>query len=299
MYTRCWVLILILVASLAGSANADVGQDAGAIADRYLAAMQRKGYAFLPTDELSRRRDQVAVFVAKHLRRPLWMSPPASRCSMASIVASTACTAAPPAKSTMATGSAAGGEEWMYLNDRDYFLTFQYHLWVGLTRQPLAPADLQRRDAQRQWMRQYLTDLPYRGDQGNFAARGNAQRRGPLMGARPVGKKPSPTRSTSCPSQCPTTASPSCRTDSSGSATASGLTFTTWRWRRWIGDFRRERILKPDMAGRIPAGFHSDDTVVDIWGNGPKLVFRVQRGLSRATMAGLSRSNVYDVVRLQ
>lgn len=150
------------VAALAGSANAQVERDAAVIADRYLAAMQRKGYAFLSKEELASRRDQVAALVAKHARQPL-----DERTRVAMLDGIERCIdrlySAPAGKVYYGNGFGSGGEEWMYLNDRDYFLTFQYHLWVGLMRQPLAPADAQRRDTQRQWMRQYLTNLPYRG----------------------------------------------------------------------------------------------------------------------------------------
>ena len=71
MYSQRWLLVLICVVTLAGSASAQVEQDAATIADRYLTAMQRKGYAFLSKDELLRRRDQIASFTAKHLGQRL------------------------------------------------------------------------------------------------------------------------------------------------------------------------------------------------------------------------------------
>ena len=66
-----WIINLIFVALLAGPAIAQVEQDAGAIADRYLAVMQRKGYAFLSRGELLRLHDLIAAFTVKHLRQPL------------------------------------------------------------------------------------------------------------------------------------------------------------------------------------------------------------------------------------
>ena len=71
MYSQRWLLVLMCVVALSGSASARVEQDAAIIADRYLTAMQRKGYAFLSQDELLRRRDQIASFTTRHLGQGL------------------------------------------------------------------------------------------------------------------------------------------------------------------------------------------------------------------------------------
>lgn len=162
MYRRHWLPVLVCVAALSQSANATVERDAAAIADRYRAAMQRKGYAFLSKDELSNRRDQVARFVAAHLNHLL--DEPTLEAILEGIDRCIDRLYYQPAgKLDYRGGFGTVGEEWMYLNDRDYFRTFQYHLWRGLVREPLMPVDLQRRDTQRQWMRAYLTNLPHRG----------------------------------------------------------------------------------------------------------------------------------------
>jgi hypothetical protein len=57
------------IAIMAGTLRA--ADDAGAIADRYVAAMERKGYSFVTKEELSRRHEVVAADVTKWLHAPL------------------------------------------------------------------------------------------------------------------------------------------------------------------------------------------------------------------------------------
>ena len=132
MYSQRWLLVLIVAVTLAGFANTQIEQDAATIADRYLTAMQRKGYGFLSQDELLHRRDQIALLTAKHLVRQ--MDEPTRASILEGIDRCIDRLYTQPAgKVHYGNGFGSGGEEWMYLNDRDYLLTFQYHLWVGLT----------------------------------------------------------------------------------------------------------------------------------------------------------------------
>lgn len=290
---RC-TLVLILVASLAGSANADVRQDADAIADRYLAAMQRKGYAFLSKEELTRRRDQVAAFVVEHLRQPL---DDATRAAMLNGI--DRCIdrfyTSPAGKVSYGDGFGSGGEERMYLNDRDYFLTFQYHLWVSLTRQPLAPADLQRRDAQRAWMRAYLTNMPGRGIHEPLPREGmrhDEVRPWALSELEKAFADPMHLLSEPMPDD--------------------GFARLQDRFKQFSNgiydDFHEMKVAAltsrfvstKDPAGRFgyayPGKLPFDDTVVDLWGNGPHLRFASNADFG-GNHGGLGRSGVYDVIR--
>jgi hypothetical protein len=291
-----WIINLILVASLASSAIAQVEQeqDAAPIADCYLAAMQRKGYAFLSRGELLRRRDLIAAFTVKHLRQPL------DKITRVAILDGIdRCIdrlyTQPAGKVNYANGFGSGGEEWMYLNDRDYFLTFQYHLWVGLTRQPLAPADVQRRGTQQNWMRQYLANLPFRGIHETPPREGmrNDEVRPWAMAelekafADPIHLLAEPLPD-------------------------DGFAKLQERFKRFsngiVADFHDMEvaaltsrfICHKDPAGRYGYTYTGqlpfDDTVVDLWGNGPSLHFASNADF-RGNHGGLSQSSVYDVVR--
>jgi hypothetical protein len=294
MYRRCWILVLILVGSLADSAIAQVEQDATAIAGRYLAAMQRKGYAFLPRNELLRRRAQIVSFTVKHLRKPLDET---TRVAMLADI--DRCIdrlyASPAGKVAYGNGFGSGGEEWMYLNDRDYFLTFQYHLWVGLTRQPLTPADVRSRNSQRQWMLQYLANLPFRGNQGpppRDGMRTDEIRPWVIAELEKAFADPLDLLSEPMPDD--------------------GFAKLQERFKRFsngiAADLHDMEVAaldsrfpsRKDPTGRYgytnPGLLPFDDTVVQIWGNGPSLHFASNADF-RGNHGVLSRSSVYDVVR--
>jgi hypothetical protein len=289
-----WIINLILVASLAGPAIAQVEQDAAAIADRYLATIQRKDYAFLSRGELLRRRDVIAAFTIKHLHQPLdkitrvAILDGIDRC-IDRLYTSPAGTVA------YCNGFGSGGEEWMYLNDRDYFLMFQYHLWVGLTRQPLASADIERRETQQNWMRQYLANLPFRGIHETPPREGmrNDEVRPWAMAeldkafADPIHLLAEPLPD-------------------------DGFATLRERFNRFsngiVADFHDMEvaaltsrfICHKDPAGRYGYTYTGqlpfDDTVVDLWGNGPSLHFASNADF-RGNHGGLSQSSVFDVVR--
>jgi len=280
--------------ALTGGTGALVAQDATTIADRYLAAMQRKNYAFLSKNELLRRRDLIASFTAKHLGQRLDESTRTSllegidRC-IDRLYTSPAGTVA------YGNGFGSGGEEWMYLNDRDYFLTFQYHLWVGLTRQPFAPAEVQRRGTQQNWMRQYLANLPFRGihetppreEMRNDEVRPWAMAELEKALADPIDLLAEPLPD-------------------------DGFTKLQDRFKRFsngiVADFHHMEvaaltsrfICHKDPAGRYgytyPGQLPFDDTVVALWGNGPSLHFASNADF-RGNHGTLFRSSVYDVVR--
>jgi hypothetical protein len=283
-------------AVLAGPEIAQVEQDAAAIAECYLAAMHRKGYAFLSKDELLRRRGLVAAFTVKHLRQPLdkitrvAILKGIDRC-IDRLYASPAGTVA------YGNGFGSGGEEWMYLNDRDYFLTFQYHLWVGLTRQPLAPADIESREMQRNWMRQYLADLPIRGIHEWL----------PRKGMRTDGVRPwviaelekafaDPIHPLAEPLPDEGFAKLQDRLKRSSNGIASDFHHME------VAALTSRLICRKDPAGRFGSTYAGslpfDDTLVDLWGNGPSLHFASNADF-RGNHGGLgySSSRVYDVVR--
>lgn len=285
---------LVLVALLAYPAIAQIEQDATTIADHYLAAMQRKGYSFLSSDELLRRRDLIAAFTVKHLRQPLDKTTRAAildgidRC-IDRLYSSPAGTV------YYGNGFGSGGEEWMYLNDRDYFLTFQYHLWFALTHKPLSPADEQRREMQQNWMRQYLTNLPFRG----------IQETPPLEGMRNDEVRPWALAELEKAFADPMHLL-------SGPLPDDGFSKLQERFKQFsngmVADFHDMEVIAltsrfiqhADPSGRYGYGFTGqlpfDDQVVDLWGNGPSLHFASNADF-RGNHGMLSQSSVYDVVR--
>lgn len=294
MSRPCWFLVLALLATFACSADAQVETDAAAIADRYLSAMQRKGYTFLSKDELSRRREVVAAFVSQHLLQPLDEPTRATlldgidRC-INRLYSSAA------GKVDYGNGFGSGGEEWMYLNDRDYFQTFQYHLWVGLTHRPPAPIDAQRGDTQRQWMRQYLAKLPYRGiheTPPREGMRNDEVRPWALAELEKDFADPMHLLSEPMPDD--------------------GFAQLQDRFKQFSNGIRADFhdmevaaltsrfISKKDPAGRFGYTYSGqlpfDDTVVGLWGNGPSLHFASNADF-RGNHGGLSPSAAYDVVR--
>jgi hypothetical protein len=289
-----WLFALLCIAGLAGPAIAQTGKDVGAIADRYLAEMQRKDYSFLSHNELVRRREQIAAFAARFLRQPLDQSTLAA--VLVGIDRCIDCLYCEPAgKVNYGNGFGSGGEEWMYLNDRDYFRTFQYCLWFGLTRQPLTPAELKRRDTQRTWMRQYLTDLPYRG----------RNETPPREGMRNDEVRPWAVAELDKAFNDPLDLLFEPMPD-------EGFTKLQDRFKRFsngiwsdlhdmeVAALTSRFVAKPNPEGRYGESYSGklpfDDAVVTIWGNGPSLCFASNADF-RGHYGGLSRLGVYDVVR--
>lgn len=288
-----WIINLMLIVSLAGSAVAQVEQDSASIADRYLAAMQQKGYAFLSRDELLRRRDLIAAFTIKHLRQPL------DKITRVAILAGidrciNRLYTSPAGIVAYNNGFGSGGEEWMYLNDRDYFLTFQYHLWVGLTRQPLAPADLQRLGNQQNWMRQYLANLPFRGIHETRPREGISHdevRPWAMAELEKAFADPIHLLAEPLPDDGFAKLQERLKRGSNG----------------MVDDFHHMEvaaltsriIYSKDPAGRYGYRYTGqlpfDDTVVDLWGNGPSLHFASNANF-RGNYGRLSQSSVYEVV---
>lgn len=294
MYSQRWLLVLICVVTLAGSASARVEQDAAIIADRYLTAMQRKGYAFLSKDELLRRRDQIASFTAKHLGQRLDEPTRASILEGIDRCIDRLYTS-PAGKVDYGNGFGSGGEEWMYLNDRDYFLTFQYHLWVGLTRLPFSPADVQRRDTQRQWMRQYLANLPHRGIQEPTPRQGmrsDEVRRWAMAELEKAFADPMHLLSEPMPDDGFVKLQDRFKQFSNGIA----ADFHAME----VAALTSRIVSQKDSAGRYGYTYSGklpfDDTVVDLWGNGPSLCFASNADF-RGHHGGLSASVAYDVIR--
>ena len=286
------VLLLGTMAVGAEPANAQVERDAAAIADRYLAAMGRKGYGFLPKEELGRRREVVAAFVVKWERGPLdegtrgAMLEGIDRCLDRLY-------SKPAGQVDYSNGFGSGGEEWVYLNDRDYFLTFQYHLWFGLTHPQLAAAEVERRDQQRQWMRKYLTELPFRG----------MHETPPREGMRNEDVRPWALAELEKDFADPMHLLSEPMSDERfGKLQKKGYSNGIWE------DFHGMEVAgltsrfpwKKDPAGRYGYAYSGklpfDDTVVDLWGNGPSLCFASNADI-RGHHGGVSSSAVFDVMR--
>lgn len=288
------LFVLTLIGAFACSAVTQVETDAAAIADRYLSAMQRKGYAFLSKDELSRRREVIAAFVRQHLHQPL--DEPDRAVLLKGIDSCINRLYSRPAGDVnYRNGFGSGGEEWMYLNDRDYFRTFKYHLWVGLTRKPLTQSDARRRDLQHRWMRQYLAELHFRGthetppreDIANNEVRPWAMAELEKTFSDPLH-----------PLHGPMPDDGFAKLQDRFKRSSNGI----WR------DFHDMEVaaLTSRFPSKIdPAGFFGysysgqlpfDDTVVDLWGNGPSLHFASNANF-RGNHGSLSPSSAYDIFR--
>lgn len=285
MRARPRLLLPLCVAALARSASPGVEQDAAAIAARYLEVMEWKDYSFLSKEELQRRRDRVAAFVTEHLRQPL---DGPSRAAV--LVGVDRCLdrlyATPKGTVDYGNGFGSGGEEWVYLNDRDYFRTFQYCLWVALARPATTAADALRRDAQRAWMREDLTYGSYRSKhpQRDEKLRREVLEEFELSLADPVDLLSHPMPD-----------------DAFGELKQRIL-----RYSNGIdGDIQQMRVAaltwrfpsKEDAAGRAYAGrLPFDDTVVGLWANAPHLCF-ASNALFRGSQGTIESSLVYDVMR--
>jgi hypothetical protein len=288
MSARRRVPALIALAALAWPARAGADEDSAAIADRYLAAMRRKGYAFLAEAELKRRRDEVATFVTKHLRAPL-----DGRTRGALLDGVDRCLDRlyhiPAGVVYYGAVSGTGGEEWVYLNDPDCFRTFQYHLWAGLTHTPLSPADVERRDAQRKWFREYLTYGPWRERNPQRNERIRARVLAELDGSfeDPLDLLSGPMSDDA--------AAELRRQFRNGSRGIDG-DLNLMRFEALSSRFPPEE----DPAGRGRRVYQGklpfDDTVVGLLVNGPQLCFASNADF-RGNHGSLSPSTVYDVFR--
>lgn len=145
--------------------------DAAVLADEFHKVMTQKGYSFLSSPEMRRRRDEIEAFVSRHLHRTLdanerkQIQKGIRRCI--DRLYST-----PAGKVYYGNGFGSGGEEWMYLCDRDLYQTFQYHLWIALTQKARTADEIRRRDEQQQWMRDHVTNMPFRGRQESVPVKG-------------------------------------------------------------------------------------------------------------------------------
>jgi hypothetical protein len=268
--------------------------DATAIADCYLAAMQRKGYSFLSKNELSRRRDQVFSASVKCLRKPLDDGTRAA--VLAGIDRSIdRLYSSPAGKISYGNGFGSGGEEWMYLNDRDFFLTFQYHLWVGLTSRPLSPADAKRLEAQHQWMRQYLANRPIQANQEAPPLYGKPDseiRSWAMAELETAFADPLNLMSVPMPDEGFTKLQERFKQFSNGIAADihdMEVAALTSRFPSRKNDTGR---AEETYTGQLPF----DDKVVTIWGNGPSLHY-ASNSVFRGNYGSLSQSTVYDVLR--
>jgi hypothetical protein len=183
----------------------------------------------------------------------------------------------------------------MYLNDPDYFLTFQYHLWIALTRQPLTPADVQRRETQRNWMRQYLANLPFRGRHETPPREGMRNDKVRPWAMTELEKAfADPIHPLAAP--LPDDGFAKLQEQFKGSSNGIVLDFRHMEVVALTSRF----ICHKDPAGRYRytyTGQHPfDDTVVALWGNGPSLHFASNADF-RGNHGWLSESSVYDVVR--
>ena len=296
MVKRCCVILTLGVISMAGAVRAAEGEDARAIADQYVAAMEGKGYSFLTKEELARRREVVTGWVEKWLKRPLTGEGRAAvmagvgRC-VERLYPETA------GKVAYGNGFGSGGEEWAYLNDRDRFLTFGYHLWAGLQAMTgeLTPEEGKRQEAQRAWMRGYLQGLKDRGEQEPRPSEGvqaKDVRAWALAKLEEDFGDPLSTLYGALPEAGFVKLQKRFKAFTNGLASdlhdmeVAGLTSRFPEHDDAAGRYGRVYV------GKLPF----EDTVVDLWGNGPTLHFE-SNAVFRGSMGNVSVGSLYDVVR--
>jgi hypothetical protein len=292
MHKRCGAFVIMGIAVMAGAVRA--ADDAEAIADRYVAAMERKGYSFLTKEELARRHEVVAADVAKWQHAPLGEAERAAVLEGVDRCIDRLYTGKAGARSA-GNGFGSGDEEWMYLNDRDFFQTFRYHLWAGLSQAPLTPEEQKRRDAQREWMRSYLKNLPGRGPQEVPPRAGmtaSEVRPWALAELEKDFADPLHPLHEALPEAGFSKLQERFKSFSNGIAAdlhdmeVAGLTA------RFVDHADAAARYGRTYTGKLPF----DDAVVDLWGNGPMLCFE-SNALFRGSHANVAAGSVYDVVR--
>ena len=280
--------------AMVNSVRGDVNSNAAEIADSYFDVMKAKSYPFLSNEILRQRRRQVKIFVLEHLDRPLkpeqlvTIKKGIRRC-LERLYSS------PADQIVYGNGFGSGGVEWMYLNDPDYFQTFQFHLWIALTQPEVTIEQLSLARNQQRWMRDYLKHLPIKDNHPFVDELGKQELRDKVLDdfdrmihdplhllSRPFSKKGFDKLQD--------------RFRRFSNGVSSDLhemevaALTSW--------FPSER----DPSGRLGYRYEGtgpfDGTVVSIWGNGPSLVFAGNLG-HRGHHGTVGKASAYDVVSLR
>lgn len=126
---------------------------AEAIADRFVNALRKRNYSFLTEDKFDSLRKDIRNFAAKY--QPARTSPAKRKMLLAAIDRYIP-------DYFLNRPDFREEQEMAYLKFPDQVQTFQWKLCLALNRTPITPEQLERREAQHNWIREYITTVPIR-----------------------------------------------------------------------------------------------------------------------------------------
>ena len=137
--------LLAFLASTAGPASAGAGTLAEAVADRVAAAMTLQGLPFLSIEDVESLRVEIRDFVAASGPKEL---PEGRQLALLGAI-----------EPFIAEHFPKSNPDKTYVEYRDQVGTLKWVLWLALTRKELGHEELEKRDEQREWMRDYINGL--------------------------------------------------------------------------------------------------------------------------------------------
>jgi len=139
---------------IAGSVLDDHNKSlAEAIADRFVNALRKRNYGFLKENKFESLRKEIHDFAAKY--QPARTSPAKRKMLLSAIDRYL------PAY-FLNRPDFREEQEMAYLKFPDQVKTFKWKLWLALNRTPITPEQFERREAQHNWIREYITTVPIR-----------------------------------------------------------------------------------------------------------------------------------------
>jgi hypothetical protein len=135
-----------------------------AIADHFVDALHKRAYVFLSDDELGPLRTEIRAFAARY--EPAGMPREERESLLSAIDQYVPQLFVNRHFDFPAYFSSAWDVEGTYLKFRDLVNTFKWQLWQALMRRPFTPEQLQRRQAQHDWLRRFIATVPAREGDG-------------------------------------------------------------------------------------------------------------------------------------
>jgi hypothetical protein len=126
---------------------------AEAIADRFVNALRKRNYGFLKEDKFESLRKEIHDFAAKY--QPARTSPAKRKMLLSAIDRYVP-------DYFLNRPDFREEQEMAYLKFPDQVQTFKWKLCLALNRAPAAPEQLERRDVQHNWIREYITTVTIR-----------------------------------------------------------------------------------------------------------------------------------------
>jgi hypothetical protein len=130
---------------------------AEAIADCFVNAMRKRNYSFLTKDKFDSLRKDIRNFAAKY--QPAHMPPDRRKALLAAIDRYIP-------DYFLNRPDFREEQEMAYLKFPDQVQTFQWKLCLVLNRVPITPEQFERREAQHNWIREYIKTVPIRPGDG-------------------------------------------------------------------------------------------------------------------------------------